>query len=142
MTRGHTLLELAVALLLLTTLAGAFVPAARRYRDRMSVVSAREEVAGLLSRARALAPATAGASVHIRADAGQAWVQALDSVLSPVGLGGEDGVSVVLSGGRPSAVVRFDALGIGRVASLTVRFLRGQEQAGITVSSFGRIRRW
>jgi len=50
--RGHTLLEISLALALLCAGSWALTSAARRVADRNAVAGAREEVAGLLARAR------------------------------------------------------------------------------------------
>ena len=142
MRNGHTLLELAVALLLTATLASAMVPAAARYRRRSAVLAARESVAGLLAEARGVAPAFAGAVVRIESDPWRAWIEVADSMGRSVQLEEGAGVEVILSRGRRRTEVAYDALGIGRVASETLRFRRGEAEAGLTVSGFGRVRRW
>ena len=142
MERGHTLIELTVALLLAAGLMGSLVPAARSYRHRFAVVSARESLAGLFAEARMVAPAVGGATVHLTSEPGRAWVAVDDSVGASVALEEEFGVRVQLGFSRTTAQLSYDALGLGRVASLTVRLRRGDAQAGLTVSSFGRVRRW
>ena len=53
------------------------------------------------------------------------------------------GVRVRVEGSSaPSVVLRFDGIGIGRVASRTIALDRGRIRAGITVSSYGRARAW
>lgn len=106
------------------------------------MVAAREAVAGLLAEARTVAPAFAGASVRIESDPGRAWIQLGDSVGPPVLLEDDTGVEIVLSGGRSGTEVAYDALAVGRIASETIRFRVGDEEAGLTVSGFGRVRRW
>jgi hypothetical protein len=49
--------------------------------------------------------------------------------------------NLTLSRDRPEAVLRYDALGLGRVASQTLLFTRGRAEARLTVSAYGRIRR-
>ena len=142
MERGHTLLELTVAVLLMATITGSLLPAAVRYRRKAAVVAARESVAGLLAEARAVAPGFAGAVVRIESDPWRAWIQVSDSVGRSIQLEEPAGVQVVLSRSRMRTEVSYDALGIGRVASETIRFRLDGEEAGLTVSSFGRVRRW
>lgn len=48
---------------------------------------------------------------------------------------------MTLSGQRAEAELRFDALGIGRIASQTIRLSRGDEDAVLVVSSYGRLAR-
>ena len=38
--------------------------------------------------------------------------------------------------------IRYDAIGIGRIANRTLRFERGHAVAGLTVSAYGRVRAW
>lgn len=142
MEHGHTLVELSVVLALGAVLLSTTVPAVERYRDRASVVGAREAVAGLLAEARSAAPGFAGAEVHLQARPWRAWIVLGDSVGRSVSLEEDFGVEVVLGRSRTGTVVAYDALGLGRVASETVRFRRDAAEAGLTVSSFGRVRRW
>lgn len=140
--RGYTLVELAAVLLLLALAGAAVAPAGRRLRDRAAVVAARESVAGLVAEARASALAWGGSSVHLEADPWRAWYVAGDSVRRALALERELGVTVLLSRGRPSTEVRFDALGLGRVASETLRFARGEAVSGLVLSGYARVRRW
>jgi len=41
-----------------------------------------------------------------------------------------------------TVVLRFDALGVGRMTSRTFRVRRGSAEAGLTVATYGRVRRW
>lgn len=142
MRNGHTLLELVVALLLGSMLAANLLPAVTRYRRRAAVVAARESVAGLLAEARTVAPAYAGATVWIEAAPWRAWIQVSDSVGRLVRLEEDLGVQVLLRGSGSAVEITFDALGLGRIASQTLRFRLESQEAGLTVSSFGRVRRW
>jgi hypothetical protein len=65
-----------------------------------------------------------------------------DSVGRLVRLEEDLGVHVLLSGNRSAVEIAFDALGLGRIASQTLRFRLESQEAGLTVSSFGRVRRW
>lgn len=142
MRRGHTLLELSAVLALIALAGSAFLSAAHGLRDRSAVVAAREEVAGLLAQARVTAVARGGATVHVSAAEGRAWLEAGGMTERRLDLSREPGVEVVLSRGRDQAEVAFDALGLGRVASETFRFRRGEAQATLVVSGYGRVRRW
>ena len=51
------------------------------------------------------------------------------------------GVTLHLTSQRERSRIVFDAMGLGRVASQSIRIRRGEASAGIVVSSFGRIRR-
>lgn len=141
MSRGHTLVELTAVLALMVLAASAMAPAARRYRDRSAVVGAREAVAGLIAEARLVAMSSGGASVHLASEPWRAWSEASDSVLRVVALETELGVVVELSRGRTRTELHYDALGLGRVASESLGFRRGGAEAGLIVSSYGRVRR-
>jgi type II secretory pathway pseudopilin PulG len=138
---GHTILELLTALVLTGLSLSVLLPAARRQVDRMAVLGAREEVAGLFHRARSEAIARGGARVHLVAEPARVELSAGDEVLALAHLHDEYRVTLTLSAGRPEAELTFDALGLGRVASQTLRFTRGGAEARLVVSSLGRVAR-
>ena len=139
---GFTVLELAVVLLLLSVGASALAGGARKLAHRASVVTAREEVIREIVRARAAGVLRGGASAVVVARPPSVRLQAEESVLRSVPLaGGEEGITVSLTGGRDSLVLRFDRLGIGRFANATVLLRRGGATSGLVVSSYGRVRR-
>lgn len=142
MKRGYTLLEMSVVLALLALASSAFLPAVRGLRDEMAVVSAREVLAGLFAEARVAAVASGGTTVHIRPLTGDAWYDVEGVEARRVRVGGGGGVVVTLSRGRTESNLRYDALGLGQVASETFRFRRGDAYATLVVSSYGRVRRW
>jgi prepilin-type N-terminal cleavage/methylation domain-containing protein len=139
--RGYTLLELVTVLALLGLVTAGLLPAARNQLDRMAVVGAREEVAGLFHRARSEAIARGGVRLLLRAAPASAELSAGDEVLARAYLKDEYGVALTLSSGRPEAELTFDALGLGRVASQTLRFARGRTEVRLVVSSLGRVAR-
>jgi Tfp pilus assembly protein FimT len=141
MRRGHTLVELCAALLILTIGTSFLAPAARRLRDRMAVVAAREALAGLVADARVQALARGEAVLDVRADSGSAAVAVNGHATRTVALRRDLGVEVVLPGGRTAAELRYDALGLGEVASESVSFRRGSAEAGVVISAYGRVRR-
>lgn len=138
-SRGFTLLELATALLLLSFSLGSLLPAARRQLDRMAVLGAREEVVGLFHLARVEAVALGSATLHLESGTAFATLIAGGEVVGHAALMDEYGVTLTLSRGRSEADLTFDPLGLGRVASQTLRFYRGEAEAGLVVSSFGRV---
>jgi len=139
--RGHTLLELVTVLTLFGVTASAVAPTTRRMRDRAAVSAAREALVGLLAEARAHAMRAGGASVTISAGPWRAVAATPDTLLRAVELERDLQVAVDLGAGRTSAVLRYDGLGLGRVASQTIEFSRGDATAALVVSSFGRVRR-
>ncbi len=140
---GFTLLELATVLTLMGSAVAVSLPAARRQLDRTAVLGAREEVAGLFHRARARAIALGGASLRLTADPPAIELAAGGEILDEAHLRDEYGTALImtLSGQRAEAELRFDALGIGRIASQTIRLSRGDEDAVLVVSSYGRLAR-
>lgn len=141
MRRGTTLVELALALALAAIALAVVAPVARSALDRMAVVAAREAVAGLFSQARAAARVHGAAVVRVQPGPWRARAEAGGRTLRTVWLAEEMGVSVSIGRGRDSTLLRFDALGLGRVASETLTFRRGAARAGLTLSSYGRVRR-
>jgi type II secretory pathway pseudopilin PulG len=142
MNRGHTLVELTAVLLLMALASSTLLPLARRTQDRSSVVAAREAVAGLVAEARVASVMFGGASVHFAAEPWRAWYEAGGEVRRRVPLGDELGVTLVLTRSRTAAEIRFDALGLGQIASESLRFVRRDADAGLVLSSYGRVRRW
>jgi prepilin-type N-terminal cleavage/methylation domain-containing protein len=140
MRRGFTVIELTVALLLMAATLSALLPAARRQRDRMAVVAAREALVAMLARTRRDARLAGGATLLVRREPGTAWIETTGAPRDTLELAEEFGVRLELS----SAEVRlaFDALGIGRLASRSLVLARGEESAGVAVSAYGRVRRW
>ena len=142
MRRGYTLLELMAVLALFALVGASLAPAARRYRDRVAVLGARESVAGLIAEARVAALARGGAVVHVASEPWRAWSEGGQDTLRLTPLEEEWGVSVGLARGRHETRLVYDGLGLGRVASETLRFRRGEAEVGLVVSGYGRVRRW
>lgn len=133
--------------MLVVSLLGIFctlaMPQARHGLDAVRVRSARESAFGVAMRARSLAIAHGGANLVI--DVRARTVSAVDesgTVAEQTSLSPYD-VDIFTDGSTSSRIVlRYDGLGIGRMASRTLRFRRGAAEAGLTFSSYGRIRRW
>lgn len=140
MRRGFTVLELCVTLLLMGVALSALLPAARRQRDRMAVLAAREAAVSLVARARREARLSGGATLRIRREGGRAWVEAAGARVDTLALEERFGVRLDLP--VPEVRLPFDALGVGRLASRNLVFLRGRDSAGVAVSAYGRVRRW
>jgi Tfp pilus assembly protein FimT len=139
--RGHTLIELLFVLLLAGLTVASLAPLGRRYRDRESVVAAREAVVGLLGEARLAAVERGAGSVRIAPNPWHAVALAGDSIVRAVPLEAAFGVDMSFAGTSDSIEVGYDALGLGRVASQTLVFMRGNESARLVISSFGRVTR-
>jgi prepilin-type N-terminal cleavage/methylation domain-containing protein len=139
--RGYTLVELVFVLLLVGVATASAAPAARRQLDRAMVLGAREALVGLLAEARLAAVGSGGASVRVSATARTAEVLVGGVRRRSVLLGTDFGVTLTLSGSATEAELSYDALGLGRVASQTIGFRRGDQVAELVVSAYGRVRR-
>lgn len=141
MRSGFTLLELAGVLALFALAASLSFPLGRSVRERLSVVGAREELIGLITRARGEALRHGGSSLIVLRDPAEVRVEVNGEILHQVDLGATWRIELVLSGGRPSVELGFDASGLGRMAAHSITLTRGSAVARLIISSYGRIRR-
>lgn len=137
---GHTLLEVATALLLLTVLLGIGVQGGRTLVDRSAVASAREALVGLVARARVEATAGGGSILHLRARPPGGWVEVAGDTLVHLSLA-HRGAELELPGGGERWSLAFDPLGLGVVAAGTLSLRRGAAEARLVISGYGRVRR-
>lgn len=142
MRYGHTLLELITVLMILAILAGTAAPAAGRWRDAAAVTAARDEVATRLAWTRMAAASQGGARLVLDVATGVYRVELADGrVAHQADLHARHRVTI-RAGAADSLDLRFDALGVGRMTGRTIQFQRGHVEAGLTISPFGRFRRW
>ena len=141
MRHGFTILELAGVLALLAVAAVVSLPVGWSVRERLSVVGAREELVGLITRARGEALRYGGASLIVNRNPAEVRVEAGGETLHRVDMGATWRIELALSGGRPSFELRFDALGLGRMAARSVTLTRGSAVTRLIISAYGRIRR-
>ncbi len=141
MRHGFTLLELAGVLALLALTAVLSFPLGQGVRERLSVIGAREELVGLITRARGEALRPGGSSLIVISNPAEIRVEASGEILHRVDLGATWRIELVLSGGRPSVELRFDASGLGRMAARSVTLTRGSAVARLIISAYGRVRR-
>lgn len=139
--RGYTLLEITAVLVLLALATSAALPRLADLMDAFAVRSARERVAGLLALTRARAPALAGARVVVVEAPPEIRVEARDTVLRRLGVDELGGVEVRVAGARAAITFSYDGLGVGRLASGTLSFRRGDRESRLVISSYGRIDR-
>jgi prepilin-type N-terminal cleavage/methylation domain-containing protein len=137
--RGVTLLELLLALALAALLAGVALPSLRRTRDALAARAARDEIAAAIHHTRALAVARGGASFGLDPDAGRFWIEVAGDTAAAAELT-RWRVEVSASGAAGTVVLRFDGLGIGRLANREIRVRRGAAEQRLVVSSLGRVR--
>ena len=138
---GFTLLELMVVLALLGVSISGLIHAARGQTERMSVLAAREAVVGLLHRARQEAVSRGGSELVVRTQPPSVSLIAGLDTLTTLGLAADFGVEISLSRGREEATLRYGPLGLGQIASQTLRFRKGGSEALLVVSSMGRVTR-
>lgn len=138
---GYTLGELALVLLLATLVITAAAPSMARGRHTLAVRAARAELIAAIATARSAAILNGGATVIIDAASGAVWIEVADGRrLGDVRpLAHHYDVTIELDRG-PRAALRYDALGIGRLANASVRIRRGEALAIVTVSAYGRVR--
>ncbi|HEY8507652.1 MAG TPA: hypothetical protein VIL32_04790 [Steroidobacteraceae bacterium] len=139
--RGTTLYELLLVLSLLGVFASLAAPALRSTLDALTVRAAREAAFALFARARVLALQHGGAQIELHAATDRLLVKTpADSIVHELDLRPQH-VDLVLEGSDP-VVLRYDAYGLGRMMSRTITLQAGSRQAGLTISTFGRLRRW
>jgi type II secretory pathway pseudopilin PulG len=141
---GTTLVELLVLLFVVGLLAALTVPATLRAREAAAVRSARDATANVIARARmqALARGSARVWVDLRAAVVRMESPIGSTTGEPLRLSGSAVTVVVDRATSPSVAIDFDGLGMGRLANRTLRFQRGSAEARLTLSSYGRPRRW
>ncbi len=139
---GATLFELLLAIILVCILLTVAMPTARSTMDGLAARAARESAFALFSRARAIALQDGGAEIELSALDDRITIRAPSGAIEhEVRFDGRE-IDLHLGGGSDPVILRYDAHGLGRMMSRTVTFTARQASAGITVSSFGRVRRW
>jgi Tfp pilus assembly protein FimT len=141
---GTTLFELACALVLIGIVLGISLPPLATARDVLAVRAARDAIVAASARTRAHAVHHGGAELHIDAAAGTLRIVTRDRRIDETtAVTHSIGVQLQLEGTAvTTAILSFDALGIGRVASRTIAVRRGAVAGGVTFSSYGRPRVW
>ncbi len=138
---GATLPDLATAFLVVGVIAAMGMPVARSWADRTALTWAREEAVALFAQARREAVAHGGAILRFDGSQGTGALVLDGQVMRQVDFREGFGVEVDPGGSDGRAELQFDHLGLGQVASRTIRFQRGGEVRELLVSSYGRVRR-
>lgn len=140
MNRGYTLLEVLVVLALIGVSASVVADGMGRFGRDLSARITREEIVALIDGTRVEGRSRGGASLVLRRDGGYA-VTSDGSLLRSGLVELPSSEALRLPGGRDSVVVRFDRLGIGRMASTTITVVAGSVERSVVLSSYGRVRR-
>ena len=142
MRNGTTLVELAVALMLLGVLTGLLSPKVTAFQDRAAVLEAREHFIALIVEVRRIATERGGAVLLVRSDPAEAiLVAAGDTVRTFRWPASRGSPQVVIGGARTDVALAFDRAGLGRFANATIGFSRGGTTSEVVLSSYGRVRR-
>ena len=141
MRHGFTLLELTVVLTLLALAASLSFPIGQRARERLSVIGAREDLVALITRARAEALRRGGSTLTVVRSPAEIRIESGGELLHRVDVESTWRTQLVLSGGRPSVELRFDASGLGTMAARSITLTRGSAVVRLIVSAYGRVRR-
>jgi Tfp pilus assembly protein FimT len=141
---GFTLADLIITLSLLCIVLGIAGPRVGALRSRVAVRSARDAAASAIEHARSLAVSRGTASVTVDpVDKTIAIESPIGTAIDPiVRLSDAWGVDVDVGGSGKAVVLEFNAIGLGIVASRTITLRRGAAQAGLSLSAWGRVRRW
>jgi type II secretory pathway pseudopilin PulG len=137
---GFTLIEALLVLLLTSLLVLLAVGEATRMQDALAVQLSREEVIGLIAETRLAARVHGGATLVLDEEGAFSLLSGAGTVLrhwNPA----PAGVTVTPGTRTPPVELHFGPTGLGRAASLTISFRRGQAGRVLVLSSYGRIRR-
>jgi len=141
MSRGTTLLETLTVVVLVAMVVGAGGPTVQSLADRATVSMAREALVGLVAEARIVALARGGATVVIERRPPRASITVDGRVVRSLEEGVPTAIGLDLGRGRDRLELSYDALGLGRVASATVRLRLRDTERTLVISSYGRVRR-
>lgn len=139
---AFTLLEMVLVLVIIGIVAGIAAPLFGNALDRLAVRRAADALTLAIARTRSEAVAHGGAALVLRVEAGRYRVEGDEGVRADrvIDLADRYGITLRASGTAARVHVRFDALGIGRMASRTVTISRGEAEARLIISSYGRVR--
>jgi len=142
---GVSLAELVLSLAILGCAASFATPRLAGTRDEYAVRAARDAAAALVDRARLVAQLRGSARLDVDPVRSEIRFESPIGVpaATPLRTGAEWGAALTVAGGRPGTVsLDFDGHGLGRLANRTLQFRRGDRVARLTLSTYGRVRRW
>ena len=139
---AYTIPELLFVVLLIGIALSIAVPRYLHALDVLSVRAARDVVLAAAARTRALAIARGGADLMVDESA-TLDVVTRGVLVDRIDLAQRHGVQLDIEhSARRRVGLHYDALGVGRLAGLTILLTRGDADAGISFSAYGRPRTW
>ena len=138
---GYSLIEIAVALAIIAALAPPVAVSASRLRAEFALRRSRESAARLFTAARWAAVRDGTATVELVADPPRGHVVSAGGDTLLFADLGRGGVTLRLSRDRATSRVRYGPVGLGWVASQTLRFAKSGQEAALVISSHGRVSR-
>jgi prepilin-type N-terminal cleavage/methylation domain-containing protein len=144
-TRGFSLLEMTIALIIVAILSALAVPQFRAQIDRIRVHAALDHVVAELYRTRMLAVESGGpAQLVLQADA-SGCVRRLRVVALPAGVARTSNAGITLPGlclrHSGDSIIRYNSRGILRPPARSLRVVYGSFADSVLLSIAGRIRR-
>ncbi len=139
---GATLFELLLVLAFGGVFCSLSLPSLRSAMAVLAVRAARENAFGMFTRARALALQQGGAEIEVSGRHDRLTVRSPSGAIQHEQSFAEHRIDLLLDGTTDPVVLRYDGYGLGRMMSRTVTFTARGARAGLTISSFGRVRRW
>ncbi len=138
---GYSLIEVAVALAIVAALAPPVATSASRLRATFDLTRAQEDAARLFTAARWAAVRDGSATVELVSD--PPWGRVISATGDTVAAAdlGPGGVTLRLSRGRAASRVRYGPVGLGWVASQSLRFSKAGQERALVISSLGRVSR-
>jgi hypothetical protein len=142
---GTALADLIIAMAIIAVMATIAIPRLARARDSFAVLVARDAAASAIDRARTLATARGTARIVLDPAASELRIEAPVGapVRSPLRFRDAFAVDMTVDGQSTGTVsLDFNAMGLGVSANRTVRMRRGAQEARLSLSLYGRVRRW
>jgi Tfp pilus assembly protein FimT len=138
---GASLFELLITLSVIGILLTIALPNMRTTMQVLAARAARETAFGMFARARIVAQQHGGAEILLDATANRIAIRSPSGAIVSEALFADRNVHLSLDG-ADTVKLRYDGYGLGRMMSRTITFTARDARAGLTVSSFGRVRRW